>query len=63
MEEKPLVSIGEIAEYLKCSKYLARKVLKNYKVSTFYIGRYIAVYPSTLRFYLEGINSTSNDTK
>jgi len=63
MEEKPLVSIGDIARYLNVSKYLARKTLREYQVPTFYIGKYIAVYPSRLKFSLEGINSISDNTK
>ena len=67
MEEKPLVSIGDIARHLNVSKYLARKTLKDYHVATFYLGRCISVYPSTLKKCLEftqnGINSPSNDTK
>jgi len=53
-QEQPLVSIGEIAEYLKCSKATARKELKRKGVPVFYIGRHIAVYPSTLKSCCEG---------
>ena len=67
MEEKPLVSIGEIAAHLKISKYLAKKTLRDYHVATFYLGRCISVYPSTLKKCLEftqsGINSTLDDLK
>ena len=51
--EQPLVSIGEIAHHLKCSKDTARKELKRNRVPTFKIGRHIAVYPSTLKTCLE----------
>ena len=67
--ESPLVSIGEIAAHLKVSKYLARKALKDHKVPTFYIGKYIAVYPSTLKKHCErnifipvDINNTSDSS-
>ena len=53
-QEQPLVSIGEIAEYLKCSKATARKELKRKDVPVFYIGRHIAIYPSTLKRCCEG---------
>lgn len=66
-QEKPLVSIGDIAQHLKVSKYLARRTLRKYKVPTFYIGRYLAVYPSTIKKCCEGnfipddANSSSNE--
>lgn len=62
-EEKPLVSIGEIAEYLKCSKATARKELKRKHIPTFRIGRHIAVYPSTLKSCLEGTYSSAGIPK
>jgi len=52
-QEHPLVSIGEIAEYLKCSIPTARKELERKCVPTFKIGRHICVYPSTLKKCLE----------
>ena len=62
MTEQPLVSIGEIAKYLGgVSKKTARKTLKEHKVPIFRIGIFIAVYPSTLKLFLEGNESTSRD--
>ena len=53
-QEQPLVSIGEIAKHLKCSKSTARKELERKNVPTFRIGRHICVYPSTLKKFCEG---------
>ena len=55
-QEQPLVSIGEIAKHLSCSKDTARRVLKTYKVPSFLIGRCIAIYPSSLKICLEHTN-------
>ena len=46
--EKPLVSIGEIAKYLNCSKATARRTLKKYRIPVFYVGDFISVMPSEL---------------
>ena len=46
--EQPLVHIGEIAKFLKVSESTARRVLKQKKVKTFYVGKFIAVMPSDL---------------
>ena len=54
MIEQPLVSIGEIAKHLKCSKSTARRELERKHVPTFRIGRHIAVYASTLKRCCEG---------
>jgi len=59
-QEQPLVSIGEIAKHLSCSKDTARKVLKTYKVPSFLIGRCVAVYPSSLKTCLERFNDILN---
>jgi len=63
-EEKPIVSLGEIAKYLSLnSEKAAARVLKKYKVPMFYIGNCVAVYPSTLKKSLEGIKLSVNGRK
>ena len=61
-QEQPLVSWGEIAGFLKVSKSTARKVVRKHKIPIFWIGRFVAILPSTLILHLDKPKSTLDDT-
>jgi hypothetical protein len=61
-QEKPLKGISDdIATYLGMSPKAVAKVLKDYKVPTFQLGRFTCCYASTLKKCLEGVYWHSDD--
>jgi len=54
MVEKPLVTWGEIADHLNVSEETARKIVRDKSIPVFYLGKLVAIYPSTLKNALEG---------
>jgi len=52
--EKPLVTWKDISAYLKVSEKVAQAIIKKGNVPLLYFGRRVAIYPSTLKKYLEG---------
>ena len=61
-QEKPLKGISDdIAEYLGVSGKTARRILRQYHVPTFKVGRYTSCYASTLKKMLEGTPETHDD--
>jgi hypothetical protein len=60
--EKPLISWGEIADFMRVSEKTARRIFKEYNIPLLdAYGKRPAIFPSTLRKYLEGDVLPSND--
>jgi len=61
MTEQPLVTWQEIAKHLRVSKRVAKIALYDARVPIIHIGRRVAVYPSTLKLFLEGSQQHENE--